>query len=793
MSSVLRKANAALRGAAEQGKKPGDEGESLTTILETPDDCAALTVLICDITERMRGRLLDTFDPRGTDPDEEPLTPADEADEPAESAEPAEIGAGPAEGGNPEKGDEAQDGEKKDEGEVRGQETTTHDEKLTAEGISTEKKPVEEIEEDKPTQAVLSKEEKKAIAEEKKRRLAKEKLVAKRKAEFAKRQKEVDDEKMVSLKKAAVNFFDDWRDSVILRVGAVVNSTKPPQDHTKGGSRPSTANTTSSTGSLGKDLSQHEREIDEAQLTRFPPIETPLREFPEEKRALILHSVLLLMLSLEHYKAHSRTLLLYLTSSLGLSVTLLSKDESKVARGLLEAAENMSADEETKKKVEENTTARRWKVGLAGVAGAALIGITGGLAAPLLAAGVGTVMGGIGLGATATAGYLGTLAGSGVLVGGLFGAYGGRMTGKVMDQYARQVEDFAFVPVRADEKRFSGKPKNNRRLRVAIGISGWLGNKDDVVMPWKVIGNGQETFALRWELEALMKLGSALTTMVTSAAWSVARTEIIKRTVFAALAAGLWPLALVKASRIIDNPWSVANHRAQKAGEVLADALINKAQGERPVTLIGHSLGAKVIHACLQQLAQRKAFGLVENALLLGAPTSCSSADWRRIRSVVTGRVVNVYSTKDYILAFLYRGSSIQYGVAGLQPVHHVRGVENVDVSDLVEGHTLYRNATGPILKRIGFEDVDAEELLRAERALERQGKEEKEQREAAGVKASSGPDGADAARKDLSEEEVRRMEQEVDQKSKSSYMDWMASKMAIGKKRGSKSESVEK
>ena len=791
MSSVLRKANAAIRGTAEQGKKPGDEGESLTTILETADDCAALTVLICDITEHMRGKLLDTFDPKGTDLDEDPPTRAEE------------TSADASEGDDQEKEDQEKDVEvkvdservyEKESGEeTKGEKTPVDEDQETAKETSTGEKPVGETEENKPKQIVLSKEEKKAIAEEKKNRLAKEKLEAKRKAEFAKRQKEVDDEKMIALKKAATNFFDDWRDSVILRVGAVVNSTKPAQEHPKGGSRPSTANTNSSAGSLGEELSQHEREIDQALLKHFPPIETPLRNFPEEKRALMLHSVLLLMLSLEHYKAHSRTLLLHLTSSLGLSVTLLSKDESKVARGLLEAAENMTADEETKKKVAENTTARRWKVGLAGVAGAALIGITGGLAAPLLAAGVGTVMGGIGLGATATAGYLGTLAGSGVLVGGLFGAYGGRMTGKVMDQYARQVEDFGFVPVKSDERRFSGKAKNNRRLRVAIGISGWIGNKDDVVVPWKVIGNGQEAFALRWELEALMKLGSALTTMITSAAWSVARTEIIKRTVFAALAAGLWPLALVKASRIIDNPWSVANHRAQKAGEVLADALINKAQGERPVTLIGYSLGAKVIYACLQHLAQRKAFGLVENVILLGAPTPCSSADWRRIRSVVTGRVVNAYSTKDYILAFLYRSSSIQYGVAGLQPVHHVRGVENVDVSDLVEGHTLYRNATGAILKRIGFEDVDAQELLRSERALERQGKEEKEQREAAGVKATSGSDEASAERKDLSEEEVRRMEQEVDQKSKSSYMDWMTSKMSIGKKRESKAEPAEK
>lgn len=40
----------------------------------------------------------------------------------------------------------------------------------------------------------------------------------------------------------------------------------------------------------------------------------------------------------------------------------------------------MSGKEETEKRGDENKVARRWKVGLAGVAGAAVIGITGGLA-----------------------------------------------------------------------------------------------------------------------------------------------------------------------------------------------------------------------------------------------------------------------------------------------------------------------------------------------------------------------------------------------------------------------------
>lgn len=158
-----------------------------------------------------------------------------------------------------------------------------------------------------------------------------------------------------------------------------------------------------------------------------------------------------------------------------------------------------------------------------------------------------------------------------------------------------------------------------------------------------------------------------------------------------------------------------------KAGLVLADALINKAQGERPVTLIGYSLGARLIYSCLMSLAERRAFGLVESAVLIGAPTpsgesphsdfntpqleilrvaalattvmrvlyvylktaihlrdsfkslqisrhngltpiwgKSDAAVWRAMRSVVSGRLVNVYSENDYILAFLYRTSSIQ-------------------------------------------------------------------------------------------------------------------------------------
>ncbi|KAH9821381.1 Protein of unknown function (DUF726) [Teratosphaeria destructans] len=600
------------------------------------------------------------------------------------------------------------------------------------------------------------------------------------KKELAQREKELSGSNMQELREAALKYFDEWRTSVIQRVGEVVNSkdeAKKQVDHAK----PQSEITPDRTASPMRypDPPKFDVGVEDMLKKVYSPVNNALRRLPEEKRALILHSVLLLLLSLEHYHANSRTLLLYLTTSLDLSISFLAQDESKVARGLLAAAENMQADAETKKRADENHSNRKWKVGLATVAGAALIGVTGGLAAPLLAAGVGSVMGGLGLGATAAAGYLGTMAGSTILVGGLFGAYGGRMTGKMMDQYAREVEDFAFVPVRTRHKPRKIE-KEYRRLRVAIGV----------------IGQGMESFALRFELEVLMNLGNSMTSMVKSAAWGYAKSEIIKRTVFASLTAGLWPLALLKISRVIDNPWSVANYRAQKAGEVLADALINKAQGERPVTLVGYSLGAKVIYTCLQRLAERKAFGLVESAVLIGSPTPSSAADWRRVRTVVTGRVVNIYSTKDYILAFLYRSSSVQFGVAGLQPVENVKGIENVDVSELVSGHTAYRHLTGIILRKIGFEDIDDLELEKEERELEEEEQKEEEERKA-NKKAqdeqappseqlekmklddsATAATGSDAEAPDVSDQSVKDLEQEIQKKNEQSYMGWAQEKM---------------
>ncbi|KAI9688004.1 MAG: hypothetical protein M1820_010345 [Bogoriella megaspora] len=537
------------------------------------------------------------------------------------------------------------------------------------------------------------------------------------------------DFELQALRRTALTSFDKWQISVLRRVGEVLNVRSEAVRKGRAAARQKAeAKVRADSDEAYLDWANGEDAVRAAKGPKtescsesfgyYEPLDTLLARFAEDKRILILDSVLLLLLSLEQYTAYSRVLLQRLTTSLQLAPGVLSIQESKASETLLAtAAASMSSDESTKRAAASNEASRRWKVGLATFAGAAVIGITGGLAAPLLAAGAGAIMGGLGLGAIAS--LLGPLATNMVLVGGLFGAYGGRMTGNLMDKYEKEVDDFKFIPVRRPKTADNAgneAPENlgyhtiqdktqqkQHKLRVTIGISGYLNKPSEVIAPWRVLNaETLEPFALRYELDVLLRLGESLISVLRAYAWDFAKFRLLTLVV-----AGLWPLGLLRMANVLDNPFAIAKARADKAGRVLADALIHKAQGERPVTLIGYSIGARVIFACLKELAEQNAFGLVESVVMMGAPTGTNHVQWRKARAVVSGKMVNVFSQEDYMLAFMHRASSGQIQVAGLQPVNNVSNVLNVDVTELVKGHTRYRHLIGEILRKIGFEDLD--------------------------------------------------------------------------------------
>ena len=161
---------------------------------------------------------------------------------------------------------------------------------------------------------------------------------------------------------------------------------------------------------------------------------------------------------------------------------------------------------------------------------------------------------------------------------------------------------------------------------------------------------------------------------------------------------------LTKLGYLIDNPWSNALDRAVAAGGVLADVLIQRSLGVRPISLIGFSLGARVIFYALLELAKRNAYGIVQDVFLLGATVTAPMKRWLEVRGVVAGRFVNGYARNDWILNYLFRASSGSLNtVAGLRPIDNVPGLQNIDLTDKISGHMSYRVYMPIILEQLGF------------------------------------------------------------------------------------------
>jgi len=129
------------------------------------------------------------------------------------------------------------------------------------------------------------------------------------------------------------------------------------------------------------------------------------------------------------------------------------------------------------------------------VSNAKLTHSTGGLAAPLVGAAFATIFGWIGIGGTVAGLLASGLAGSSVVCGALFGAYGAKSSAAMVERHTREIRDLSIVPV--PRSKLEKRQSDEDSLAVQLCVSGWLSTKEDVVAPWTVCG-GSDTFALQW-------------------------------------------------------------------------------------------------------------------------------------------------------------------------------------------------------------------------------------------------------------------------------------------------------
>ncbi|KAI4316884.1 hypothetical protein L6164_024818 [Bauhinia variegata] len=402
------------------------------------------------------------------------------------------------------------------------------------------------------------------------------------------------------------------------------------------------------------------------------------------------------------YDARHRVALRMLARWLDINWIDMEAVEIMVAYSFMDKARKENAKDEDSKISESDWD--KWKrggiIGAAALTGGALMAVTGGLAAPAIAQGLGalaptlgSLVPAIGSGFAAAATATGSVAGS-VAVAASFGAAGASLTGNKMAMRIGSLEEF-------DLKEIGGN--NQGRLAVEICISGLAFAEEDFVIPWEVHKDNSERYALQWESKNLIALSTAILDWLTSKIVVELMKEGAMTTVLSTLMTALaWPATLVSTFGLIDNRWAVAIDRSDKAGKVLAEVLLKGLQGNRPVTLVGFSLGARVIFKCLQCLAESEGdkAGLVERVVILGAPISIKGENWGAARKMVAGRFVNAYSSNDWTLGITFRASLLSQGLAGIQPVD-LPGVENVDVTQIIEGHNSYLGMTGQILQQL--------------------------------------------------------------------------------------------
>ncbi|TID17230.1 hypothetical protein CANINC_004089 [Pichia inconspicua] len=419
----------------------------------------------------------------------------------------------------------------------------------------------------------------------------------------------------------------------------------------------------------------------------------------------LICDLFLILLESSVYDSRSRTLLLCFAESIGISNLEVFQFERRITDSLeideaFEIMNNTQTWDESeilKEHKKRQKNAKIVKIALATVAGGLVIGLSAGALAPVIGAGLAAGLTTVGI--TGTGGFLAGAGGTAIIT--TSGVMSGMRVGQnAMQHRVGSVKTFEFIPLH-----------NNKRVNLIITVSGWMsGTLDDVRLPFSTVDQVMgDLYSLLWEPEMLTSMGQTINILANEILTQSIQ-QILGSTLLITLMAGLQlPMMLSKLGYLLDNPWNNSLDRAWKSGKVLADTLRRKKLGFRPITLVGFSLGARLIYSCLLDLAKTGDYGIVENVYIFGSPIVIQDDEVALVRSIVSGRFVNGYMKQDWILGYLFRATSGGLRtIAGLSPIdEETTNIENFDCSDFVKGHMQYREAMPKLLRKIGWEVLE--------------------------------------------------------------------------------------
>lgn len=244
----------------------------------------------------------------------------------------------------------------------------------------------------------------------------------------------------------------------------------------------------------------------------LPEVRTP-SQLPTTKnididlRWTVLCDLFLVLIADSIYDSRSRLLLERVGASMDVPWLEICRFEKRVTDALemQEAAdkENWNEAEHMENRRKLALKRKYMMMGLATVGGSLVIGLSAGLLAPVIGAGL--AAGFTTIGVAGTSGFLAGAGGTALITSGAV-MTGGTIAVRASHRRTGAVQTFEYRPLH-----------NNKRVNLIVTISGWMNGKiDDVRLPYSTVDPIMgDMYSVLWEPEMLQSMGDTINILAT--------------------------------------------------------------------------------------------------------------------------------------------------------------------------------------------------------------------------------------------------------------------------------------
>lgn len=243
-------------------------------------------------------------------------------------------------------------------------------------------------------------------------------------------------------------------------------------------------------------------------LTIKDPSQLPTtKSLDIDLRWTVLCDLFLVLIADSVYDSRSRTLVERVGSALDVPWLDICRFEKRVTDALemQEAAdkENWNEDEHMQERDKSARNRRLMMMGLATVGGGLVIGLSAGLLAPVIGAGL--AAGFTTIGVAGTSGFLAG-AGGAAMITTIGVTTGGTIAVRASKRRMGAVKTFEYRPLH-----------NNKRVNLIVTVAGWMtGKVDDVRLPYSTVDPIMgDIYSIFWEPEMLQSMGQTINILAT--------------------------------------------------------------------------------------------------------------------------------------------------------------------------------------------------------------------------------------------------------------------------------------